>query len=127
MNRKAILRMAFLAVAIRPGAAQTQAAPAARSKPLADFAAAMEDLARSASPAVVQIRVRTLAPVGKEDTQRAGFVSEQEATGSGVIVDPEGYIVTTPTLFKTPGASKSKCFGATKRAKSRTGTWYPPS
>jgi serine protease Do len=61
---------------------------------LADYSAAMEDLARSASPAVVQILVQTLAPLGKGDSQRMGFVSEQEATGSGVIVDPGGYIVT---------------------------------
>ena len=54
----------------------------------------MENLAQSASPAVVQIVVQTLAPLGKGDSQRTGFVSEQEATGSGVIVDPDGYIVT---------------------------------
>jgi serine protease Do len=64
------------------------------SKLLAEYSAALEDLAQSASPAVVQILVQRLAPVGKADSQRAGFVTEQEATGSGVIVDPDGYIVT---------------------------------
>jgi serine protease Do len=74
--------------------AQTPAAPSARFKPLVDYSAAMEDLARAASPAVVQILVQSLAPLKKQDSGRMGFVSEQEATGSGVIVDPQGYIIT---------------------------------
>jgi serine protease Do len=76
------------------GAAQTGVKSPGFSKVLADYSAAMEDLAQSASPAVVQILVQTLAPLGKGDAQHVGFVSEQEATGSGVIVDSDGYIVT---------------------------------
>ncbi|MBS1854351.1 MAG: trypsin-like peptidase domain-containing protein [Acidobacteria bacterium] len=74
--------------------AQTAAPASARTRILSDYSAAMEDLARSASPAVVQIRVQALAPLKKGDSERLGFVSEEEATGSGVIVDPSGYIVT---------------------------------
>ena len=76
------------------GIAQKGRAAPVQAKALADYTAALQDLARSASPAVVQIQVRTLAPVEEQDLQKAGFVSQQEATGSGVIVDPEGYIVT---------------------------------
>ncbi len=90
----AILGAMALLLAPAPDAAQTVAASPKPSKFLAEYSAAMEDLAQSASPAVVQIVVQTLAPVGKEESERTGFVSEREATGSGVIVDPDGYIVT---------------------------------
>src|ERR1039457_756490 len=65
------------------GNAQTGVKSPNFSKVLADYSTAMEDLAQSASPAVVQILVQTLAPLGNGDSQRAGFVSEREATGSG--------------------------------------------
>ena len=86
--------MIVLLSAPAPCAAQIAVKSPRLSKVLADYSAAIEDLAQSASPAVVQVLVQTVAPLGKGDTQRMGFVSEQEATGSGVIVDPDGYIVT---------------------------------
>jgi serine protease Do len=100
MIKTAILSTIILLLAPGPGAAQTGAKSPQHSKTLADYSAAMEDLAQSASPAVVQILVHTLAPLGKEDSQSAGFVSEQEATGSGVIVDPDGYIVTNAHVVR---------------------------
>jgi serine protease Do len=81
-------------------AGQSTKPPAVSNKALADYSAATEELARSASPAVVQITVRSLAPLEKGDSSRAGFVSEQEATGSGVIVDPNGYIVTNAHVVR---------------------------
>jgi serine protease Do len=90
MIRRIIPGALLFALACGPGAGQT----AKPSKFLADYSEAMEELARSASPAVVQIVVRTLAAIDKGDAQRLGFVSEQQSTGSGVIVDPDGYIVT---------------------------------
>ncbi len=100
MIRTAILGTIVLLLAPGPGAAQTGAKSPQPSKSLADFSTAMEDLARSASPAVVQILVQTLAPLGNGESQRAGFVLEQEATGSGVIVDPDGYIVTNAHVVR---------------------------
>ena len=61
---------------------------------LAQFSASIEDLARASSPAVVQITVRGRAPLEEGGVQRTGFIADQRATGSGVIVDPDGYIVT---------------------------------
>lgn len=84
----------ILLLAAGPSIAQTAAKTRRPSTFLADYSAAIEDLARSASQAVVQIHVQTLARVERGQSGRAGFVSEQEATGSGVIVDSEGYIVT---------------------------------
>jgi serine protease Do len=100
MMRTVILGTIVLLLAPGAGAAQTGAKSPQPSKSLADFSAAMEDLARSASPAVVQILVQTLAPLEKGDSERAGFVLEQEATGSGVIVDPDGYIVTNAHVVR---------------------------
>ena len=100
MNGAAIFGTMVLLLASGPGAAQTNAKSPQPSKTLADYSTAMEALAQSASPAVVQILVQTLAPLGNGDSQRAGFVSEREATGSGVIVDPDGYIVTNAHVVR---------------------------
>jgi len=67
--------------------------PAAAS-PLEQFSAAIENLARTSSAAVVQISVRGRAPLEDSVAQKAGFTSNQRGTGSGVIIDPNGYIVT---------------------------------
>jgi serine protease Do len=72
--------------------AQTQAQRTPQA--LAQFSASIEDLARAASPAVVQITVRGRAPLEEGGLQQAGFLADQRAMGSGVIVDPDGYIVT---------------------------------
>lgn len=61
---------------------------------LSDFSTAVEELVASASPAVVQIDVKLRAPVDSGDGRRAGFFANQQASGSGVIMDPAGYIIT---------------------------------
>jgi serine protease Do len=64
------------------------------SKALAEFSSAVQDLAQSLSPAVVQIEVRARVVVEESEGRRSGFVKNESATGSGVILDAEGYIVT---------------------------------
>jgi serine protease Do len=61
---------------------------------LADFSAAVEELVESVRPAVVQIDVRVRAPLEGDDGGKTGFLVRRSATGSGVIVDPSGFIVT---------------------------------
>ncbi|HUB81780.1 MAG TPA: trypsin-like peptidase domain-containing protein [Bryobacteraceae bacterium] len=61
---------------------------------LAQFSTAIEELAKTASPAVVQITAVGRGPVEDSDLQLTGFVAKQSSAGSGVIVDPAGYIVT---------------------------------
>ena len=70
--------------------------PAARKMPatLADLSASVVDLAQTASPAVVQVSVQSRAPIEDGDAAGAGFVSNREVSGSGVIVAADGYIVT---------------------------------
>ena len=43
---------------------------------------------------MVQIEVRLRAPVENDEGRRTGFVANQRASGSGVIVDASGYIIT---------------------------------
>jgi serine protease Do len=125
MIRTAILGAIVLLLAPLPDAAQTGAKFPQPSKVLADYSAAMEGLARSASPAVVQILVQTLAPLGNEESQHAGFVSEQEATGSGVIVDPDGYIVTNAHVVRNARRIEVKVLRSDERGEEPHGHLMP--
>ncbi len=55
---------------------------------------ALEELSRKVSPSVVKILVTGYGPVTEEGHQNTGLIARQHAIGSGVIVDPAGYIVT---------------------------------
>jgi serine protease Do len=125
MIRTAILGTIVLLLAPGPGTAQTGAKSPLPSKSLADYSTAMEDLAQSASPAVVQILVQTLAPLGKGDSQRVGFVSEQEATRSGVIVDPDGYIVTNAHVVRNARRIDVKILRSDERGQEPHGHLMP--
>ena len=77
------------------GLASAQVAGAERAAvALGDLSSSIEGLASKASPAVVRISVHVRAPLEGESSEKTGFVTNQEATGSGVIVDSNGYIVT---------------------------------
>jgi serine protease Do len=56
--------------------------------------AALEELAARVSPAVVQIQTTGYGPLGESDRGRTALIVRQHAVGSGVIVDPNGYIMT---------------------------------
>ena len=58
---------------------------------------ALEGLAAKVSPAVVQILVTGYGPIHEESrtqTSHTALIVRQQAVGSGVIVDPNGYIIT---------------------------------
>jgi len=55
---------------------------------------ALEGLAARVSPAVVQILVTGYGEAREEDRSQTAFIVRQHAVGSGVIVDPDGYIMT---------------------------------
>ncbi len=55
---------------------------------------ALEGLAAKVSPAVVQILVTGYAPIHEENRTQTALIVRQHAVGSGVIVDPNGYIMT---------------------------------
>jgi serine protease Do len=55
---------------------------------------ALEGLAAKVSPAVVQILVTGYGPLHEENRSVTALIVRQHAVGSGVIVDPNGYIMT---------------------------------
>jgi len=55
---------------------------------------ALEGLAAKVSPAVVQILVTGYGPLREEDRSQTALIVRQHAVGSGVIVDPNGFIMT---------------------------------
>jgi serine protease Do len=55
---------------------------------------ALEGLAAKVSPAVVQILVTGYGTQHEENRQQTALIVRQHAVGSGVIVDPSGYIMT---------------------------------
>jgi serine protease Do len=74
---------------------------------LAEFSLAVEELCASVSPAVVQIEVRTRTQVDSEDERHAGYFAKESASGSGVIVDPSGYIITNAHVAESRDISVS--------------------
>lgn len=55
---------------------------------------ALEGLVAKVSPAVVQILVTGYGPLEESTRSEAALIARQHAVGSGVIVDPTGYIMT---------------------------------
>src|SRR3984957_5441933 len=61
---------------------------------LMNLSSDMETLAHAVEPAVVKIYSSGLAPVESSNTSRTAFLAQQRSVGSGVIMDPQGYILT---------------------------------
>ena len=61
---------------------------------LTEMSASFQTLSERVSPAVVQIFTTGFAPVQDVVGASTGLVSTQRSSGSGVLVDPDGYIVT---------------------------------
>jgi len=68
--------------------------------PLRQLSASLETLVEKISPAVVEIFVTGFGLAEGQDPFRASIVTPQRTTGSGVLVHPEGYIITTAHLIR---------------------------
>jgi serine protease Do len=94
----------FLALLLLSGvSASAQQAPQPPAPPpgglhaadvLMNLSSDMETLAHAVEPAVVKIYSSGLAPVESSSTNRTAFLAQQRSVGSGVIMDPQGYILT---------------------------------
>ena len=76
-----------------PSAAQSAQARQSPSRGLTELSQSLQDLAERVSPSVVQIFVTGYAEPD-EDEQAPSEPALERSSGSGVIVDPDGYIVT---------------------------------
>jgi serine protease Do len=75
---------AHFAIAQKPG----------ERNPLIQLSSSIRELTNRASPAVVEILVMGYATIDDRKSQSATRISRQNSSGSGVIVDPDGYIMT---------------------------------
>ena len=86
----------FLAAGFAIGSAlalaQTPAVPP--GNPLSEFSGSIRELTRRVSPAVVEILVTGYTPLDDASGKAASQISRGSSSGSGVIVDPNGYIMT---------------------------------
>ena len=85
----------FLQCAVIGFAAQTLAQAPSTAKSAVQFDSMVDALIKKVSPSVVQILVTAYAPLEENSRGNAGVVlGRQRASGSGFVIDPEGYIVT---------------------------------
>lgn len=98
------LRAAVTLLALVSPVYGQERAPAKGVPSLADFDASIEALVRTVDPSVVQVFTSGLTPVAGVVTDQSSLVTTQRASGSGVIVDAEGYIVTNAHVVR--GASR---------------------
>jgi len=98
------LRAAVALLALVSTVHAQERAPAKGIPSLADFDDSIEALVRTVDPSVVQVFTSGVTPVAGVVADQSSLVTTQRASGSGVIVDPEGYIVTNAHVVR--GASR---------------------
>jgi serine protease Do len=85
--------------AINPQKAQTPA-EANRKDLLAQFNESLQELTARVSPSIVQVQVTGYRALNEKSDTDANTIGRQRSLGSGVIVDPNGYIITNAHVVK---------------------------
>lgn len=83
----------LVAVLAIPASGEAQR-PAAAIATLGDLSRSLQDLSQRVSASVVQIFVTGYAPPDGDESRGTGQPVLERSSGSGVVVDPDGYIVT---------------------------------
>ena len=86
--------MCLILFCLLPATGALAQGTALTAPPLADLSRSLQELAAKVSPSVVQIFVTGYAPPDDEDRAASGEPQLERSSGSGVIVDADGYIVT---------------------------------
>src|SRR5689334_11465303 len=97
VHQSAAACLAAFLVAASSAFAQTAAQPAAAARGLgglAELSRSLEQLVDKVSPSVVQIFVTGYVPPDEEDQAATGEPTVERSSGSGVILDSDGYIIT---------------------------------
>ncbi len=81
-------------------AAGAQASADEKANALAEFSGALERLAATVAPAVVQVQVSAWCAPPSANGDDAGTLTSCRVVGSGVIVDPSGYIITNEHVVR---------------------------
>jgi serine protease Do len=89
--RSLVIALALVSV-WTPNASAQSTAPAPPH--LGDLSRSLQDLAAKVSPTIVQIFVTGYTPPDQEDRAATGEPKLERTSGSGVIVDADGYVVT---------------------------------
>lgn len=100
MMRSNRLRFAVALSILLTDAAAARAQTAPRPSTLVDLSAALEATAQSASRAVVEVFTTAVTPGDGMVPRSADLVSTQRGSGSGVVVDPQGYIITNAHVIR---------------------------
>ena len=96
LRRVLTLLFLLLTVTVRPALAQSTAKPVASQDPLARMNESIDALTKKVWPSVVQILVTSYGAreEGNGRTDTNVVVGRQRSSGSGFVIDPDGYIMT---------------------------------
>ncbi len=103
-SRIALLAVIMVTVLARPAELCGQRTPREASlTTLGQLSQSFEALSERVTPAVVQILATGYAPLQQGDEPGTGLLTRRQIGGSGVILDPEGYILTNYHVIEGAG------------------------
>src|ERR1700685_3540108 len=83
-----------------PSAQPLSPAASSRENLLAHFNDSLEELTSRVSPSIVQVQVTGYRSIEAKDESETSLIGRERSLGSGVIVDPDGYIITNAHVVK---------------------------
>src|SRR6202453_3943000 len=83
-----------------PSAQPLSPAASNRENLLAQFNDSLEELTSRVSPSIVQVQVTGYRSIEAKNQDEASLIGRERSLGSGVIVDPDGYIITNAHVVK---------------------------